>query len=732
MRFGKLVVAVVAAGSVVGAWQALKAENARPRVPQHHEVKPDPYLWLTKIRGPKALAWVQLQNAKSDAVLKDDPVYAKDNATILSMLNAKDRIAAPFLDHDWVFNFWQDKAHIRGVWRRAQIAGYNSGHPHWQTLLDFDKLDTESGKDWVWKGAQCAPALDRCLVELSPGGGDAVAIREFDLKSRKFLTHGFRLPVAKSVAVYLDDNTILFATDFGPGSMTPSSYPRVVKLWHRGEPIRKARTLFEARPNDMIASPMVFQGPSGTIALIVRQPSFFKSDYYAVAANGGTRRIDVPEDAELGGASRGQLIFTLQSPWAVDGKTIAAGALIAYPMPGFDKTGAAPQPSVLFTPGPHQMINSVAAGRDAVYASIYTDVVGTVHAFHDDGGAWKDTTLDLPKDGSTEIVSTNDWGGQAYLVYENFLDPPTLYFDDGKHHVKAIQSLPARFDASKYAVVQHWVASRDGTRVPYFLIGPKDARGPIPTILYGYGGFQVSLTPWYWNDPGMPLDVGRVWLEKGGAIAVANIRGGGAFGPAWHLAAIKMHRQRAFDDFEAVAADIEKHNWSTPKMLGIVGASNGGLLVSTAMVERPDLFGAVVCQRPLTDMLRYTEYGAGASWEAEYGNPANPKVAAYLRSYSPYQNVKAGVRYPPVLFITETSDDRVTPVFGRMMAARMEGQGHDVLFNEAAEGGHGAGATHAEVSRYWALSFTFLQKELGLKHTALANAGLSDPPKTAR
>ncbi len=717
MRFGRLVLVVVAAGAAVGAWQALKAENAKPpAAPEVARPDPDPYLWLANIHGAKALAWVQVQNVKSDAVLKSDPVYAKDRATILAMLNAKARIAAPSLDRDWVLNFWQDKAHMRGVWRRAKIAGYNSGHPDWQTLLDLDKLDAETGKNWVWKGAECTPAFDRCLISLSPGGGDAVSIREFDPRTRKFLSGGFRLPVAKSTAAYLDRNTVLFATDFGPGSMTPSSYPRIVKLWRRGQTLDAARTLFEARANDMSAAPVVFHGPTGTIALIVRQPSFFKADYYAVAANGGTRRIAVPEDAQLQGASEGRLIFTLQSAWKMpDGRTIGAGALIAYPAPEFAGAGTKPQPAVLFTPGPHQMINSVAAGRDAVYASIYSDVTGAVHAFHFNAGAWTDTTLDLPKSGSTEIISTNDWGPGVYLTYESFLDPPTLYFDGGAHHVKAIQSLPARFDAAKFTVAQHWVASRDGTQIPYFLIRPKDEKGPLPTILYGYGGFQISLTPWYWNVPGMPLDAGEVWLAKGGAIAVANIRGGGEFGPAWHQAALKYHRQRAYDDFEAVAADIEKQGFAAPKQLGIVGASNGGLLVSTVMVERPDLFGAVVCQRPLIDMLRYTQYGAGASWEAEYGDPADPNMAAYIRTYSPYQNVKKDVRYPPILFITETSDDRVTPVFGRMMAAKMEAQGHDVLLNEATEGGHGAGSTHAEAAQYWALSFTFLQKELGLK-----------------
>jgi prolyl oligopeptidase len=719
LLYRKLVMTVLVLGAVAGAWQAL-ADTQTPQTPAATEPKGDndPYLWLAQIHGQQAQGWVKTQNAKSDAVLKTDPNYASDKKAILAALNAKDRIATPELKGDWVTNFWQDETHVRGIWRRAKIADYSSGHPNWETLLDIDKLDSDTGKNWVWKGADCALSFDRCLVSLSPGGGDAVEIREFDPKTKSFIADGFSLPVAKSEAQYVNGNTILFATDFGPGSMTPSSYPRIVKLWHRGQKIERAQKLFEGEPGDMVAGPSVFHGPYGEVALVVRRPSFFKADYYDVDANGQLHQIPVPEDAELHGVTQGQLIFTLQSAWTPQGgQKIPQGALIAYPAPGYVTMGDGPMPTVLYAPGPHEMIDTdnISAGADAVYASIYKDVKGSVHMFRLSDGAWTEGALDLPKDGSTNVVSTNDWGPGAYVEFESFTQAPTLYFDSGNRKAKEIQSLPARFDASKVSVEQHWVTSKDGTEVPYFLIRPKDARGPIPTILYSYGGFELSLSPWYWDDGHRPLNAGEVWLSKGGAIAVANIRGGGEFGPAWHQAALKYHRQRAYDDFEAVAEDIEKNGWSTQKMLGIVGASNGGLLVSTAMVERPDLFGAVVCQRPLIDMLRYTRYGAGASWEAEYGDPADPKMAAYIRTYSPYENVKKDVSYPPVLFITETSDDRVTPIWARMMAAKMEAQGHDVLFNESAEGGHGPGSTHNEEADYWAMSYAFFQKKLGLK-----------------
>jgi prolyl oligopeptidase len=672
----------------------------------------DPYLWLADIHGARALAWAKEQTAKSDAALKSDRQYASDRAAILKVLNANDRIPEGELHHHWVLNFWQDAQHVRGIWRRTTVADYATKSPHWQTLLDVDRLDAETHKNWVWKGADCTPNFNRCLISLSPGGGDAVAIREYDPNTQKFLDDGFSLAIAKSTARYVDNNSILFATDFGPGTITPSSYPRIVKLWKRGTPLGTAKIVFKAAKTDMAAAPDVFRGPYGTVALVVRRPSFFKADYYFVRPGGSTLKLPLPQDAELRGVTGGELVATLQDDWTTGGRRIAQGSLIAFPVLDYAKTGKGAV-SVLFTPGAHQMIDEAAGGRDAVFAAVYDDVKGSIHAFHLASGKWSDTRLDLPKDGSTSIVSANDWGPEAYFTFQSFSVPPTLYAYDGRT-TSPIKAEPPRFDARGIAVDQHWAASKDGTRIPYFLIRPKSAKGPVPTILYGYGGFQLSMTPWYWNDGHRPLYPAVPWFDKGGAIAVANIRGGGEFGPAWHKAALKYQRQRAYDDFEAIAADIEHRGLSTAKELGIVGASNGGLLVSTVMVERPDLFAAVVCQRPLIDMIRYTHYGAGASWVGEYGDPADPRMAAYIRTYSPYQNVKLGAAYPPILFITETSDDRVTPVFARMMAAKMEAQGHAVLFNEAAEGGHGPGSTHAEEADYWALSYTFLAEKLGL------------------
>jgi prolyl oligopeptidase len=697
-------VAFVAAAMAAIAGGSLAGGNP----PSDH----DPYLWLSDIEGARALGWVKAQNAKSDAELKSDPNYAKDRDLILASLNADDRIPDPQLDHEWVFNFWQDAEHVRGVWRRAPIADYAKPDPNWQVLFDVDKYDRDTGKNWVWQGADCTPSFARCLVRLSPGGTDAAEVREFDPKAGAFVDDGFALAAAKSNASYIDNDTILFATDFGPGSMTPSSYPRIVKLWHRGEKLSDAKTVFEGQPKDDAANITVYRGPYGVVPLIVRRKTFFTAEHYVVRPDGSALKLPLPDGADVKGVSQGQLIFTLRDAW----RTIPKGSLVSFPVVDFMQTGKMRALAVLYTPGPHAMIaQDVAAGRDAVFAPVFENVIGSIHEFRFAGGKWSDTKLDLPRDGSTGVASANDWGPEAYFTYQSFTQPPTLYQYDGAAAPKETKSEQPRFDASTVEMTQHWVASKDGVKVPYFLLRPKGARGPIPTILYGYGGFELSLTPWYWNDGHRPLDAGQTWLGQGGAIAVANIRGGGEFGPAWHQAALKANRQKAFDDFAAVARDLERRKLTTPHQLGIVGASNGGVLTTVTMTQHPELLRAVVCQRPLVDMLRYTRFGAGQSWVDEYGDPAKPAERAFIAKYSAYQNVKKGVRYPSILFITETTDDRVTPTWARMMAAKMEDQGHDVLFNEAAEGGHGPGATHAEAADYWALSYAFFKRELGLR-----------------
>jgi prolyl oligopeptidase len=692
---------------VTSGMTAAGADKATRVQPQAADVA-DPYLWLEDVHGAKPLAWVKEQNARSTAVLQADPDYGRDYQAILKVMDATDRIPYGELDHQYVFNFWQDAQHPKGIWRRTDVAGYRKAEPAWDILLDLDRLAADEHENWVWKGADCTPSLRRCLISLSRGGGDAVVVREFDPVAKRFVPDGFQLSEAKSSITWLDEDTVLFGTDFGPGSMTTSGYPRIVKLWRRGEPMASARTVYEGKASDVAAAGVVFHEPGRNIALVQRDVSFFSAEYLLLTPAGATQLLPLPLGADLKGAQAEHLIFTLREDWTpAGGSAIGKGSLIAYRVP---EAGDAPghgTVAVLFAPDAHSAIDEVVAGRDAVYASIYRDVTGSIHAFRArPGQPWSDTVLALPAGGSTHIVSANSWGPEAYLRFESYTTPTTLYADSGDGAPQAIKSLPARFDASNLVTEQFFATSKDGTRIPYFVTRPKDLRGPAPTVLYGYGGFEISETPSY------SANFGMLWLSRGRVFVVANIRGGGEYGPAWHQAALLQNRQKAYDDFQAVAQDIVGRGITTSRQLGIMGGSNGGLLVSANMVERPELFGAVVCQVPLIDMIRYTHIGAGASWEAEYGDPARPADRAWILRYSPYQNVSKDRTYPPVFFVTATSDDRVTPVHARKMAARMEAQGHDVLFYENTDGGHAAAANHKQAAEMWALSFVYLKQKL--------------------
>ena len=663
----------------------------------------DPYAWLEDTHGEKPLAWVADHNKASLGPLKADPRYQANYDSILQVLDSADRIPYGALRHGYVYNFWQDAQNPKGLWRRTPIADYQTAAPHWEVLLDVDALAKTEGENWVYKGTDCAPGGARCLIKLSRGGGDAVVVREFDIAAKAFVKNGFTLAEAKGDATWLDDDTILYAT--AKDGETSSGYARIAQQWTRGGAVTK---LYEGEKADVLVAPSTFHTKEGNIAVIVRAVSFFESEYFLPASDGAWWKLPVPRSVQLQGLQAGQLLLTLREDWTVNGKTLPHGALVALALDGTtaDHLGAM---QVLFAPGPRQAIESVATGRDKTYVTISDNVIGSVHVFAFADGRWSQTRLDLPGQGTAGILSANDYGPQAMYSFENYLTPPSVFFDGGDGHPKTIKSLPARFDASGLVTEQFEATSKDGTRIPYFVTRPRTLHGPAPTVLYGYGGFEVSLTPGY------SANFGRLWLGHGGIYVVANIRGGGEFGPAWHEAALKTNRQKAYDDFEAVAQDLARRGLTTPKQLGIMGGSNGGLLVSTVMVQRPELFGAVVCQVPLIDMIAYTHLGAGSSWIGEYGDPAVPAERDYILTYSPYQNVKKGVKYPPVFFVAATSDDRVTPVHARKMAARMLEQGHDVMFYENTDGGHAAAADHRQSAEMWGLSFVYLAEKLGLK-----------------
>ena len=673
------------------------------------EALEDPYIWLEDVHGEAPLDWVEARNAVALERLKGDPAYETNFDAILDLLDAQDRIPMGSLRGGHVFNFWRDAEHERGLWRRTSIASYETETPEWEILLDIDALAAEEEENWVYGGTSCAPSLTRCLVSLSRGGTDAAVKREFDLQTKSFIADGFQLTEAKSDATYVEDDVVLFATDFGTGTMTASGYPRIVKRWQRGEDLEAAVQLFEGAEEDVGVWPFEMRSTDGPVPMLVRAVSFFESEFYFIKSDNSTVKLPLPLSAELQGMNSDQVLVTLRSDWAREGfETIPQGTLFSFPWDGFLATQTIEDGDLLFTPGPRSSIETVATGRDAVYVSIFDNVTGSVQAFHYGDGAWHSEKLSLPSGGSTNVSSVNEFGSEAFFTFQDFLTPTTLYFDRGDNAPRAIKSLPARFDASGASATQYEATSKDGTRVPYFVVRPREADGPAPSILYGYGGFENSLNPWYWTS------VGRTWLPKGGSYAVANIRGGGEFGPAWHEAALKTNRQRAYDDFIAVAEDMIARGLTTPDQLGIMGGSNGGLLVGAVATQRPDLFKSVVCQVPLLDMIRYMEIGAGASWEGEYGDPNDPIERAAILAYSPYQNVYPWAHYPNIFFVTATSDDRVTPVHARKMAALMEAQGHDYLFFENTEGGHAAAANNAQRAEMLGLTYTYFAQELGL------------------
>jgi len=675
----------------------------------------DPFLWLEDVHGAEALHWVEGQNAIALERLKSDPLYQHNYDIVLGLLNAEDRIPMGTLRGGYVFNFWQDTGQTRGVWRRTLRASYETAAPEWEVLLDIDALAAAEDKNWVFDGANCAPSLDRCLISLSPGGTDAVETREFDIATKTFPADGFTLSEAKSAVVYVDDDTVLFATDFGAGTMTASGYPRIVKLWRRGTDISTAVTVSEGTTEDVGVWPYVMKGDVGPVPFAIRAVSLFESEYFYISDDGAALKLPLPLASALQGMTGDRVLAILRSAWTPQGQAeLPQGALISFSWSEFLADPArVPQFDILHVPGPRGSMESVVTGRDAVYVSLFENVVGEVHVFRHVNGAWEDKILPLPEGGSTDVVSVNEDGADALLSYQGYLTPTTLYYDAGADTPVPIKSLPARFNGDGASVAQYEAVSKDGTRVPYFIVRPAGAPGseniPVPTILYGYGGFMMSETPRYWSS------IGATWLSKGGAYAVANIRGGGEFGPAWHEAALKRNRQKSYDDFAAIAEDMIRRGFTTSAQLGIMGGSNGGLLVGAVATQRPELFGAVVCQVPLLDMIRYTQIGAGASWVGEYGDPANPDEREVLMSYSPYQNLREGVDYPPIFFVTATSDDRVTPVHARKMAAKMAAQGHEYLFYENMEGGHAAAANNAQQAEMLGLTYTYFAQELGLE-----------------
>ena len=673
----------------------------------------DPFLWLEDIHGARSMEWVKTENARTTQRFVDDPQFAKTRDGILQVLDSDARI--PYVNRmgDELYNFWRDKAHPRGIWRRTTLAEYRKAEPKWELLLDIEALNKAENKRWVFKGVQCLkPAYERCLISLSPDGGDAVAVREFSIAHKAFVKDGFALPVAKSQVDWIDENTLYVGTDFGPGSMTESSYPRIVKEWKRGTPLSAAKTVYEGKPSDLAVSASHDPTPGFERDFVSVAKDFFHSELYQRVGD-KLVRVEVPTDASAD-TQREWLLVHTRSPWTVAGTTYPSGALLAI---HFDDFMAGKHHfAVLFQPDAHTSLESYAWTRHHLILNLMDDVksrldVLTPPPMGAADGAWIQLAMPNPPAMSTiQVVDTDpDHSDEYWLDVTGFLTPSSLERGVlGSEPAVTIKQAPAFFDASKFTVSQHFVHSRDGTRVPYFEIAPTNLKpdGANRTLLYGYGGFEVSLQPYYSGS------IGRAWLARGGVYVIANIRGGGEYGPPWHQAASKANRPRAYEDFAAVAEDLIKRRITSSRHLGAEGGSNGGLLVGNMLTMYPQLFRAIACEVPLLDMKRYTHLSAGASWMAEYGNP-DTSDWNFIKTFSPYQNVKKDARYPSVLFYTATSDDRVGPVQARKMAAKMQAQGHpDVWFYENLEGGHGAGADNEQSAHMHAMAYDFLWEQL--------------------
>ncbi len=663
----------------------------------------DPYRWLEDVTGPAALDWVRERNAKTVAQLSGEPRFEELRTEIRQVLDADERIPLVRRRGAYLYNFWQDEAHPRGLWRRTTLEEYRRARPDWDVLLDVDALAQKEGENWVWQGATALrPGGYRlALVQLSRGGADASVVREFDVAERRFVSGGFEVPEAKTDVGWIDADQIYVGTDFGPGSLTSSGYPRVVRQWRRGTPLAEAAVVYEGQPEDV--SVYAFHDPTEGFErdFVVHSIDFYRSEWYLRGGDGDLVRLAVPEDAGVD-VHREWLVIRTRSAWTVDGAAYPAGALLAARFDSF--LAGDRQLAVLFEPDAHTSLAYHAWTRHQLILDMLRDVRSELVVLTPAEGWGRSVLPGVPALEHTDIVATDPHDSDEYMLLSSgFTEPETLRRADIGGEPETLKQAPAFFDAAGLAVRQFFATSADGTQVPYFVVGPDD---PGPTLLTGYGGFEISLTPSYSGV------IGRGWLARGGTYVVANLRGGGEYGPQWHQAAVKEHRHRVYEDFAAVAADLVGRGVTTRDRLGIEGGSNGGLLMGVMLTRYPQLFGAIVGQVPLLDMRRYHELLAGASWMAEYGDPREAAEWDYLRPFSPYHNVSASQQYPPVLFITSTRDDRVHPGHARKMVARLRETGHDVSYYENIEGGHGAAADNEQRAFKWALVLEFLWAKL--------------------
>jgi len=698
---------------VIAALPALAQSTAEPAGVE--EAVADPYQWLEAVEAPEALDWVREHNAITEAELAATPEFKALEAELLAIYDSTERIPAVYKQGAWYYNFWRDEQHERGIWRRTTLDEYRKPAPAWETVLDLDALNAAEGTNWVWGGANClrpppGEPYARCLIALSRGGADATVTREFDLGTKTFVEVGFQRPEAKGGMDWIDEDTVYVFTDVGPGSMTESGYPRTVRRWTRGTPLETAPEIYAGQPDDMYIAAGHDDTPGFERDYVSRTLAFYNDELYFIATDGGLIKVDAPNSVNKG-FHRQWLTFELREPWTVGGTTYPAGALLAAE---FERFMAGERTfEVLFEPSAATSLAGISFTQNHLVLNVLDDVKNRLFVLtHTDGGWSRRPLAGVPEFGTVTARAVDaDESDAVWLTVTDYLTPTTLLLGDvgeGAPAPDVLKTQPAFFDASRHVVEQQFATSADGTRIPYFLVRPKHLAfdGTAPTLLYGYGGFEISLTPGYSGG------IGKGWLERGGVYVVANIRGGGEYGPAWHQAALKANRHKAYEDFAAVARDLIARKITSPAHLGIRGGSNGGLLMGNMLTQYPELFGAVVIQVPLLDMQRYNKLLAGASWMAEYGNPDIAGEWEYIRTFSPYHLFDPNREYPPTLILTSTRDDRVHPGHARKMYAKMHAAGKDVRYYENIEGGHGGAANNRQAAHMDALYLTFLWQQL--------------------
>jgi prolyl oligopeptidase len=667
----------------------------------------DPYAWLEDVSAAKSLDWVRAHNAKAEASIAGSAQFKTQEAQILAILDSDAKIPGVEKIGDYYYNFWKDKQHQRGLWRRTTLAEYRKAEPAWETVLDLDALNAAEGKQWVWHGANCLrPKYERCLIALSPGGSDADVTREFSLITKQFIADGFLRPEAKGGLSWVDENTVYVYTDFGDGSLTASGYPRIVKQWTRGTPLAAAKVVYEGKADDMYIAASHDDTPGFQRDFVSRTLAFYNDELYLRGNDGQLTKIDVPNSAQKN-VHKEWLVLELREPYASGGKTYPEGALIAANFNAF--MAGKRDFTALFLPDAHAALAGYTWTKNHLILNVMEDVKNRLSVLTPGKGGWvKSAFVGAPSIGTVAVSAVDsDTSNAVWLTATDFLTPATLALVEVGQQPEVLKSNPVFFDGSKDVMEQHFATSKDGTQVPYFLVRPKGLKfdGKAPTLLYGYGGFEISLTPSYSGA------IGKSWLEKGGVYVLANIRGGGEYGPRWHQAALKQNRHRAYEDFAAIADDLVARKITSPAHLGTMGGSNGGLLMGNMLTQYPEKFGAIVVQVPLLDMQRYSHLLAGASWMAEYGNP-DTSDWDFIKTFSPYHLFDANKTYPPTLFTTSTKDDRVHPAHARKMMAKMEAAGKNVRYYENIEGGHGGAANNAQAAHMNALAYTFLWDQL--------------------